>query len=135
MTQCPSCNKPLRMVVERDVEIDVCDQCHGVWLDAGELDALADDNDVAPRDFSADDIHDLKCPRCSKRDFATITLEIGSFARCADCGGVFVGGETLDCLSKSERSALPSKHADETVVMSASVLSGLVDLLWFFTHH
>jgi len=135
VTQCPFCTTPLRLVVECDVDIDVCDKCHGVWLDAGELDALADSNDFAPRDFSADELHHLKCPRCSKCDFATITTGLGSIARCADCGGVFVGGETLDCLSKCERSALPSTQTAETVVMSADVLSGLAELLWLFTHH
>jgi Zn-finger nucleic acid-binding protein len=135
VTRCPSCTTPLRQVVECDVEIDVCDKCHGVWLDAGELDTLAENNDFSPCDFSADEIHDLQCPRCSKRHFATITTGIGTFARCADCGGVFAGGETVDCLSESERSELPSKQTEKTIVMSADVLSSLLDLLWLFTHH
>jgi len=38
---CPACGKPL-VVVERDaVEVDWCPACHGLWLDAGELELLA----------------------------------------------------------------------------------------------
>lgn len=53
MTQCPFCNTPLRLIVERNVDIDVCDDCHGVWLDPGELDCLSDSNRFTPREFRA----------------------------------------------------------------------------------
>ena len=43
MTQCPSCNEPLRLVIESGIEIDVCDECLGVWLDPGELTSLGKD--------------------------------------------------------------------------------------------
>ncbi len=38
--QCPLCNVPLHMTVRKDVEIDYCPQCRGVWLDRGELDKI-----------------------------------------------------------------------------------------------
>jgi len=39
---CPACKVPL-IVAERDgLELDVCLQCHGMWLDAGELALLAE---------------------------------------------------------------------------------------------
>ena len=38
--QCPLCNVPLQMTVRKDVEIDYCPQCRGVWLDRGELDKI-----------------------------------------------------------------------------------------------
>lgn len=34
---CPKCDGTLIEVVHEDVRIDRCDQCGGVWLDAGEL--------------------------------------------------------------------------------------------------
>ena len=135
MTQCPTCNVPLRFVVECNVDIDVCDACHGVWLDPGELDSLSNSSGFTPREFSADELFDLKCPRCSTREFASVRTELGAFARCSRCGGVFVGGETLDCIAKCDRSLLPSKQAAESVVMSADAIGGLLDLLWLFVHH
>ncbi len=38
---CPKCHVPLFLVVEDEIEVDYCPKCRGVWLDAGELEALA----------------------------------------------------------------------------------------------
>ncbi len=38
---CPSCGAKLRAHLFRGVQIDECEECHGVWLDAGELETLA----------------------------------------------------------------------------------------------
>ena len=38
--QCPKCDGTLQAVMFEGVEIDTCDKCGGVWLDANELDAL-----------------------------------------------------------------------------------------------
>ena len=39
---CPKCFVPLARVdyPETDVEVDVCDQCGGIWLDSGEFKAI-----------------------------------------------------------------------------------------------
>lgn len=39
---CPVCRSPLQEVVKSGIVIDTCAQCHGVWLDRGELQKLAD---------------------------------------------------------------------------------------------
>ena len=36
-TKCPKCDGTLHEVNFENIKIDVCDKCHGVWLDAGEL--------------------------------------------------------------------------------------------------
>lgn len=38
--QCPKCDGTLVVVVYEDVRIDRCNKCNGVWLDAGELEQL-----------------------------------------------------------------------------------------------
>lgn len=38
--QCPKCDGVLQAVTFEGVEIDVCDKCGGVWLDANELETL-----------------------------------------------------------------------------------------------
>ena len=35
--QCPKCDGTLHETDFESIKIDVCDKCHGVWLDAGEL--------------------------------------------------------------------------------------------------
>ena len=35
--QCPKCDGTLHATDFESIKIDVCDTCHGVWLDAGEL--------------------------------------------------------------------------------------------------
>lgn len=37
---CPRCQARLSPSVRDGIEIDRCDRCRGVWLDAGELDRL-----------------------------------------------------------------------------------------------
>ncbi len=38
--QCPKCDGTLQGVMFEGIEIDTCDKCGGVWLDANELAAL-----------------------------------------------------------------------------------------------
>lgn len=35
--QCPKCDGVLHQTDYEKIKVDVCDKCHGVWLDAGEL--------------------------------------------------------------------------------------------------
>ena len=35
--KCPKCDGTLHETSFENIKIDVCDKCHGVWLDAGEL--------------------------------------------------------------------------------------------------
>ena len=37
---CPVCGSIMTTVKRYDVEIDICDNCHGVWLDRGELNKI-----------------------------------------------------------------------------------------------
>jgi Zn-finger nucleic acid-binding protein len=38
--RCPLCNVTMREVPRRGVKIDVCPECRGVWLEAGELEKM-----------------------------------------------------------------------------------------------
>jgi Zn-finger nucleic acid-binding protein len=37
---CPTCKVPLLTSERQGVEIDYCPDCHGIWLDHGELDKI-----------------------------------------------------------------------------------------------
>lgn len=39
--RCPKCGMPLITVKYKDLDIDKCTSCHGVWLDSGELEAVS----------------------------------------------------------------------------------------------
>ena len=96
MLQCPTCRQSLNPKIEAGIEIDICPRQCGVWLDRGELEALAKVR--SKRKFPKSDrqlqglIKDSgKCPRC-----VTPTLESGNVQqswvkRCTQCRGVFVG--------------------------------------------
>jgi hypothetical protein len=38
--KCPKCGMDLQTLTKGRVEIDTCFNCHGVWLDSGELDQI-----------------------------------------------------------------------------------------------
>jgi len=40
MRVCPKCDVSLFVLHFKDLDVDVCHQCRGLWLDAGELEAL-----------------------------------------------------------------------------------------------
>jgi hypothetical protein len=39
--RCPKCGEPLKERSFQKVQIDQCTGCSGIWLDAGELEAVA----------------------------------------------------------------------------------------------
>jgi Zn-finger nucleic acid-binding protein len=39
---CPNCNTSMQAVQRSGVELDICPQCRGVWLDRGELEKIID---------------------------------------------------------------------------------------------
>lgn len=83
MRVCPHCEKPLLVLEYRNVEVDWCFECKGVWLDQGELGLLlhADPAMETRLDLKEGRRGDRKCPRCGARmhealsDAAGITLD------------------------------------------------------------
>ena len=49
---CPRCRNLMDFEVAGDIETDVCLICHGVWLDAGELEEL---KEVSKKGFTPDE--------------------------------------------------------------------------------
>ena len=40
LLMCPNCNVSTQPVRRHDVELDMCPQCRGVWMDRGELEKV-----------------------------------------------------------------------------------------------
>src|SRR5579859_5418951 len=47
---CPKCDVPLFVLHFKEIEVDFCDHCRGLWLDAGELEALMAQTGAAAND-------------------------------------------------------------------------------------
>ena len=57
--ECPRCHGTLRVRDVEHVKIDICDTCHGTWLDAGELEMVLH----LPRTELLRAVHDLNARR------------------------------------------------------------------------
>lgn len=66
---CPACKDEVLVALELDqVEVDYCTGCRGIWLDAGELELLFGDRDMAGGFLHAGETSpeslSRKCPIC-----------------------------------------------------------------------
>jgi len=70
---CPVCNLPLIILELHEIEIDYCTNCHGIWLDEGELEILLNDANGKEELFNSFSIEmnvdekKIKCPVCFKK--------------------------------------------------------------------
>lgn len=65
---CPRCNAPLDVTTYKNIEVDSCPNCQGMWLDYPELDEMED------KTFAQDQLKgtmmyavrksDISCPKC-----------------------------------------------------------------------
>jgi hypothetical protein len=52
--KCPKCGGDLKEVTVRNVKVDTCTDCHGMWLDAGELELIGSGGEGAVSGFIRD---------------------------------------------------------------------------------
>ena len=88
------------------VTVDRCENCHGLWFDAGELNDLKQSGRVAELDTGKtrtgknhDHIDDYPCPRCGGEMLALVDKDQTHiwFETCKDChGSYFDAGEIRD---------------------------------------
>jgi Zn-finger nucleic acid-binding protein len=75
--RCPHCEIDLKVARLRDNEVDICPECHGIWLDSDEFDFLVSRRDVSsdpavPRKYRRKPLPTgnqarmyIPCPRCN----------------------------------------------------------------------
>ncbi len=126
---CVKCSTELEKSLVYDVEVDVCRQCGGIWLDRGEIAALSAFHDSELDELRAIQAEasparptkgKLRCPACPG------TLEeklIGSIRVdfCSRCQGFHLDRGELDDAVKSARSRGAS--ARHVLAMAAKALS------------
>jgi Zn-finger nucleic acid-binding protein len=122
---CPNCDVLLNHVTFRGLSLDVCPDCTGAWLDAGELSALADctpeelrqvQNDAAVKRQGVSVLWNanpsLMCPRCCV-SLAAPALLYGAdipLDACLRCNGIWVGAGSMPAVSRHYRQSLGRRH-------------------------
>lgn len=129
---CPKCYDALRIIVDHKTEIDVCDRCHGVWLDAGELQRLTSVAEIRNQFAVAGTEPDLSCPRCKKPLMALANKDV-EIASCASCNGMFISGALLERYRSHAKSNAAIQSSDPESKISifeiGSAFTSIVDLL------
>lgn len=74
---CPVCKHDMIVVEYRNIELDYCNSCRGVWFDSGELELLLKSQGLEERKASFDDIINSQeaasaekkrnCPSCGRK--------------------------------------------------------------------
>ncbi len=126
---CPRCAKEPLIAIEHDrVELDYCPACHGVWLDAGELELLYGDADAA-QDFlrSRNPVPrgeaPRKCPECGGRMIKEVTEGERPviYDRCRKGHGLWLDHGELAAVLESATAAAGDK---EVVTFLKQVFAG-----------
>lgn len=108
---CPACDYPMTCRSTYNIEYDDCERCGGLWLDKGELQALAQAESLpyqlahrpAPADAPPPRVEGTRaCPRCSEllsvMPVRTVRLDF-----CGQCQGLFLDhGELMQFLKSEE---------------------------------
>ena len=111
--QCPVCDSPLGAISYEGINIDTCEDCHGEWLDAGELTQIIKAREVRfdeqeRRAIAAaakvpgiklDKVdRTLKCPKCGgQTDPVNYGGDTGIIIdKCSTCGGIWLDQGELE---------------------------------------
>lgn len=112
--KCPRCSAPFLPTEFDGVKVEVCSQCKGEWLYAGELEKIVEHhNEVfTPQEISSlaavnkeiftsekDDHDELNCPACGN-----VQMEHFNYAdtsgiilhKCPECGGIWTDKDQLE---------------------------------------
>jgi Zn-finger nucleic acid-binding protein len=129
---CPSCAVMMSEKNLYDAVVDVCGDCHGVWVDwfDGDLghviEQVSEDSptSASPRETKASGA----CPKCQARLMSENRADGVLLFRCGDCGGAFVPRASfmpLIALAHHE----PEISAQESSSMFARLIAVLHSLL------
>ena len=118
---CPKCDVGLFILKFRAVEVDYCNQCRGVWLDAGELELLA--GKVLPGlQQQTGQVPPGKphlCPRCDQPLHEITAPGSLTLDRCPNGHGLWFDADELQQL-------LATAQADESITLLNDVLGKTV---------
>ena len=107
---CPRCDTGLFILRFKSVEVDYCERCRGVWLDAGELEQVADGPlpDFQRQVGTVPSGRKRLCPRCDARMEEIIAAGDLTLDKCPHGHGLWFDTDELQQL-------LTVAHADRAV--------------------
>lgn len=142
---CPVCRVPMETMEIEGIEIDVCPSCNGIWLDEGELTALAN---LEPKAFEGVEhilvpvdklsqgeetkkpnvVSERICPRCGVKLFSyryggnsDIVID-----GCEQCGGIWLdAGELKKIFDYMDQLKRPLSPEEQAIVNQALAQSKL----------
>ena len=135
---CPACHEPMIVVEYKQIELDICVACRGVWFDADELELLLGALEVL--DLAASELFrplpgkpaekPRKCPYCRRRMEKALTGpgEGVMIDRCKRGHGLWFDGGELDTVVNSLQK--PAEGAEEPKKAGKQVGSFLADMLF-----
>ena len=110
--KCIKCDSGTLKAVQVDnIEVDECDNCSGIWFDAGELEKILKKNDISELKNKIDnnqghDELEAYCPRCGDiskliriKSLSNPDLHIDT---CLLCYGQWLDGGELERLKKAD---------------------------------
>lgn len=103
---CPKCNAKFETVTYKDIEVERCSGCSGLWFDILEKDDLLKMEGSESIDIGNDqvgekyrDIQKIDCPKCNSPMLAMVDKDQFhiKYESCVDCFGAFFdAGEFRD---------------------------------------
>jgi Zn-finger nucleic acid-binding protein len=125
---CPVCKKDALIVEYKNIELDTCPKCRGVWFDAGELELLLEAAGLgdsqhylegiaaAPEVVTAE--KKRRCPVCRRKmkkhhidKEAKVMVDV-----CLNGHGIWFDGNEVEQLIKALAGKTPEKSATEDVL-------------------
>ncbi|MCP4148425.1 MAG: zf-TFIIB domain-containing protein [bacterium] len=114
---CPRCDVQMKVdglenhspgVTTTGIEIDVCNSCHGIWFDKGELAQAENVFELTGYEFrkipgSKEQNVQMDCPKCNKNKMDKIENKRDKkviMDVCPDCKGVWLDGGEIEAVQK-----------------------------------
>lgn len=95
---CPECGRPFLLVNVKNLEIDCCRFCHGIWFDPGELQMLSHLTKEIPSDHLKHRQSRYRCPVCQTEmvEYVFINPRNLLVDRCPNGHGVYLEDRELE---------------------------------------
>ena len=131
---CPGCKEEMIVVEYKQIELDICSFCKGIWFDAAELGLLLESIGLSteglvhpPEQKLAEEKR--RCPYCRKKMQKALIGAGGDVVidRCKRGHGLWFDGGELDTVIKRLRG--PAEGAEATAKVGGEVGSFLADVL------
>ena len=138
--QCPRCWVPAKREKRRGIEIDICSQCKGIWLDTRELKKLLKNKDLhehLTKYIGIEAKSDLVCPRCG----SLMNLERAKDVEvdvCLQCRGIWLDPGELESVAGMKGESFETYDFEKEVRLAEvqkkkrrSILDKLVDFFHY----